>query len=49
MAKDVVDGVVNALKAATYQLDAKDPLHKIELNQFYKEHQELCAEDISSK
>jgi hypothetical protein len=47
--KGVVDGVVNALKAATYQLDAKDPQHKIELNQFYKEHKELCSEDISSK
>jgi hypothetical protein len=38
VAKGVVDGVFNALKAATYQLDAKDPLHKIELNKFYKDH-----------
>jgi hypothetical protein len=38
VAKGVVDGVFNALKAATYQLDAKDPLHKIDLNKFYKDH-----------
>ena len=49
MAKGVVDGVFNALKAATYQLDSKDPLHKIELNKFYKDHKDLCAEDVSSK